>query len=96
MSATEIQLMNVSGLGIPAQIASPIAGLGEIILGCIIIFKKAILPIYIGALVLILLLLFVVFASPGYLIEAFNPVTTNVLGLGLCYLIIFCSKDEEQ
>jgi uncharacterized membrane protein YphA (DoxX/SURF4 family) len=95
LSATEIQLVNVSGLGISAQIASPIAGLGEIVLGFMIIFNKTILPIYIAALVLLLLLLFVVFTSPQYLIEAFNPVTTNILGLGLCYLIVFCNKHKN-
>lgn len=96
LSATEIHLVNTSGLGIPAQIASPIAGIGEVILGGIIIFlNKTNLPIYIAALALLLLLLLVGFTSPEYLIEAFNPVTTNILGLGLCYLAIFSSNHKS-
>lgn len=92
LDAVEIHLVSLSGLGIPANIASPIAGLGEIILGCmIIVFNKSLVPIYLAASVLLLLLLFVGFLSPQYLVAAFNPLTTNVLGLGLCYLIVFSS-----
>ena len=93
LSAVEIHLVSLSGLAIPAQTASPLAGIGEIVLGCLIIsFRKSLVPIYVAALMLILLLLFVALASPSYLIGAFNPVTTNILGLGFCYLILFIEK----
>lgn len=94
LSAVEVHLVSVSGFGIPANIASPLAGIGEIVLGFIIIFfKKSNIPVYIAAVVLFLLLLFVGIASPEYLIGAFNPVTTNILGLGFCYLILFAGKN---
>jgi hypothetical protein len=94
LSAVEVHLVSASGFGIPANIASPLAGIGEIVLGCIIIFSnKSNIPIYIAALVLFILLLFVGLASPEYLVGAFNPVTTNILGLGFCYLILFAGKN---
>lgn len=90
LSSVEIHLASLSGLNISANIISPTAGIGEMILGCsIIFFKKSIIPVYIAVIVLLLLLLFVSLVSPKYLIDAFNPVTTNVLGLGFCYLIWF-------
>lgn len=96
LSAVEIHLVSISGFDIPANIASPIAGIGEIVLGSIIIFsKKSNIPIYIAAVALVTLLFFVGLASPEYLIGAFNPVTTNILGLGFCYLILWASKNEN-
>ncbi|SJN32329.1 hypothetical protein CZ794_07520 [Psychrobacter sp. JB385] len=66
------------------------------ILGCsILFFKKSIIPVYIAVIVLLLLLLFVSLVSPKYLIDAFNPVTTNVLGLGFCYLIWFTHDNQK-
>jgi uncharacterized membrane protein YphA (DoxX/SURF4 family) len=96
LSPVEIHLVSVSGFGVPAHIASPLAGIGEIILGCIIIYSnKSNIPVYIAALVLLLLLLFVGMTSPEYLVDAFNPVTTNFLGLGFCYLIVYSRKHED-
>ena len=93
LSAVEVHLVSISGIGVPAKIASPLAGIGEIVLGYAIIFlNKSKTPVYIAVAILILLLLFVFVASPMYLIGAFNPVTTNILGLGFCYLILFVDK----
>ena len=93
LSAVEVHLVSTSDLGVPAKIVSPLAGIGEIVLGCAIIFlNKSNTPVYIAATILLLLLLFVAVASPMYLIGAFNPVTTNILGLGFCYLILFIDK----
>jgi len=83
LSAVEVHLVSTSDLGVPAKI----------VLGCAIIFlNKSNTPVYIAATILLLLLLFVAVASPMYLIGAFNPVTTNILGLGFCYLILFIDK----
>ncbi|WP_040641862.1 DoxX-like family protein [Psychrobacter aquaticus] len=96
LSAVEIHLVSLSGLNLPANIVSPLTGIGEIILGCLIIFfRKSTLPVYIAAVALCLLLIFVGLASPEYLISAFNPVTTNILGLGFCYLILFVDKNDN-
>lgn len=97
LSAVEMDLVSLSGFSIPASIASPLAGIGEIILGCLIIFlKKSNIPVYIAAVTLCLLLLFVCLSSPKYLVGAFNPVTTNISGLGFCYFILFASKQEKS
>ncbi|WP_087040986.1 MULTISPECIES: DoxX-like family protein [Psychrobacter] len=96
LSSIEIHLASLSGLNISANIISPIVGIGEMILGCsILFFKKSIIPVYIAVIVLLLLLLFVSLVSPKYLIDAFNPVTTNVLGLGFCYLIWFTHDNQK-
>jgi uncharacterized membrane protein YphA (DoxX/SURF4 family) len=96
LSPIEVHLVSASGFDIPASIVSPLAGIGEIVLGCIIIFsRESIVPIYLAILLLISLLVFVGIASPGYLAGAFNPVTTNIMGLGFCYLIIFERKNKS-
>lgn len=97
LSAVEVDLVSLSSLSIPPSIASPLAGIGEIILGCLIIFsRKSNIPVYIAAVTLCLLLLFVGLSSPKYLVGAFTPVTTNILGLGFCYFILFSSKYEKS
>lgn len=96
LSPDEINLVSASGLAVPASIISPLAGLGEVVLGCMIIFlRSSLVPVYLAVLLLLSLLVFVGIASPEYLIGAFNPLTTNILGLGFCYLIIFERKNEN-
>lgn len=96
LSPVETHLVSLSGLDIPANIISLLAGIGEVLLGgSIIFFRKFIIPIYMAVVVLLLLLLFVGFVSPEYLVEAFNPVTTNMLGLGFCYLVWFTHEGEK-
>ena len=96
LSPVETHLVSLSGLDLPANIVSLLAGIGEVLLGgSIIFFRKSIIPIYVAVVVLLLLLLFVGFVSPKYLVEAFNPVTTNMLGLSFCYLIWFVHRNEK-
>lgn len=96
LSPVETHLVSLSGLDLPANIVSLLAGIGEVLLGgSIIFFRKSIIPIYVTVVVLLLLLLFVGFVSPKYLVEAFNPVTTNMLGLSFCYLIWFVHRNEK-
>lgn len=96
LSPIETHLVSLSGLDLPANIVSLLAGIGEVLLGgSIIFFRKSIIPIYVAVVVLLLLLLFVGFVSPEYLVEAFNPVTINMLGLSFCYLIWFVHKSEK-
>ena len=93
LSEVEVHLVSVSGVDVPARILSPLAGVFEILLGiAILLMRKSYLPVYIAGFALIGLLLFVGIASPSYLAEAFNPVTTNLLGLGFCYLILWVGK----
>lgn len=96
LSPVETQLVSLSGLDVPKNIISLLAGIGEVLLGgSIIFFKKSIIPIYIAMVILLLLLFFIGLVSPEYLVEAFNPVTTNILGLSFCYLIWFTYEDEK-
>ena len=96
LSPVETHLVSLSGLDVLNNIISILAGIGEVLLGgSIIFFRKSIIPIYIAMVILLLLLLFVALVSPEYLVEAFNPVTTNILGLGFCYLVWFTHEDEK-
>ncbi|MFT5422048.1 MAG: hypothetical protein ACI9D5_002815 [Candidatus Endobugula sp.] len=89
LSKTEIRLVELSGIGIAPDVISPIVGVAEIVLGIsIIIFKRRLYLTYIAGVALILLLSAVVYLSPKLLAEAFNPVSINIVGLVLCYIII--------
>lgn len=95
LSVAEVHLVDVSGIGISATVISPLAGVFEILLGCAILFlRKLNIVIYTAATSLFGLLAYVALMSPSYLIEAFNPVTTNILGIGLCYLILLSQRHE--
>lgn len=96
LDETEIALINASGSLYPASLVSPLAGIGEIILGLIIIFSRSLIPIYVAGVSLIALLLVVAVIMPSLLGAAFNPVTTNVLGLGLCYLIWYSQPTPRK
>lgn len=89
LSPLEIEFVRLSGAGISAEIASPIAGILEILLGLFIIFLRSSLwPVYVAAMSLVALLLYSAALMPALLIEAFNPVSTNILGLFLCYIAV--------
>lgn len=88
LSPIEIELVNLSGLGLSPEIISPIAGVFEILIGlAILVFRKTLWPVATAATMLIVLLLYVTIVMPVALIGAFNPLSTNILGLVLCYII---------
>ncbi len=96
LDVVEIQLVSASGMGISSESVSPVAGFLEIILGItIILFRKSVVPVYIAAVSLFFLLLYAGISRPETLIGAFNPVTTNILGLGFCYLILYSNRSEN-
>jgi hypothetical protein len=96
LSAAEVHLVDVSGIGISATLISPLAGALEILLGCaIVVLRKLDFLIYAAAASLLGLLAYVAVMSPEFLVEAFNPVTTNILGIGLCYLILLTQRYED-
>jgi uncharacterized membrane protein YphA (DoxX/SURF4 family) len=65
------------------------AGIGEVIFGLLLfVFYKSKLIISLNIVALILLLIFVAILQPMLLIEAFNPVTTNIPIIGLS-LVLF-------
>lgn len=89
LSDIEVSLVNAGNSGLSAQVLSPIAGIAEILLGLLIMgYRKSVLPIYLAALSLVSLLGYVAMFLPSLLIEAFNPMTTNLPAIFLCYLIV--------
>ena len=89
LSPVEISLVEASGSPFSATWLSPLAGVLEILLGVsIILFRRILAPVYIAISLLIMLLIFVAFTIPTLLIEAFNPISTNGLGVVLGYLVI--------
>ncbi|MDX1453072.1 MAG: DoxX-like family protein [Oleiphilaceae bacterium] len=89
MSRTEVYLVELHNLSLPVSLVSNVAGVLEIVLALLIgLYHATIVPVYIAAALLFGLLIDVAFVAPHLLGEAFNPVTTNVLGLLLCYLVV--------
>ncbi|MCL6415817.1 DoxX-like family protein [Aestuariirhabdus sp. Z084] len=89
LSPTEVALVDATGTGMQAATVSLIAGVIEIILGLLVIFyRRSLIPVYVAGLMLIALLGYVAIFKASLLVEAFNPVTTNLPALVLCYLIV--------
>ncbi|NIB39869.1 DoxX family protein [Pseudomaricurvus alkylphenolicus] len=89
LSDVEVSLVEAGGFGLSAQLVSPIAGMGEIVLGLLIIlWKSSKIPIYTAFVSLVLLLLYVAAVDQALLFEAFNPVTTNISAMVMCYLVL--------
>ena len=87
LSTTEAALAAAHGLCAP--IISPIAGVGEILLGGALLFlRRTLLPVYAAIAALVLLLLDVMIMMPALLSEAFNPVTLNLAVIFIGYVVI--------
>ncbi|WOX05061.1 DoxX-like family protein [Microbulbifer pacificus] len=72
------------------------AGVGEILFGiAFIIFYRSILMNMASMVALSALLIFVAFSSPQLLMEAFNPVTTNIPLIALSAIIIMELRSAE-
>ena len=73
------------------------AGVGEVIFGItLFIFYRTKLIIVLNIIGLIALLLFVAVLQPQLLIEAFNPVTTNIPIIGLSLVLLINLKQSNQ
>ena len=87
LSPTEAALAGAHGLYAP--IISPIAGVGEILLGgALLLFKRTLVPVYAAIASLVVLLLDVAIMMPALLTEAFNPVTLNLAVIFIGYVVI--------
>ena len=72
------------------------AGVGEVIFGLVFIyFYKSRMVILLNIYALTLLLIFVAILQPMLLVEAFNPVTTNIPLIGLSLILLNSKKDES-
>lgn len=97
LSPVEIELVQLSGFAVDPIIISPIAGVAEIIFGMLIIYaRNFIVPVYLAAAALIVLLVYSAVVMPSLLVQAFNPVSTNILGLFLCYIITLTQQDGDR
>ncbi|WP_076418358.1 DoxX-like family protein [Colwellia sp. UCD-KL20] len=73
------------------------AGVGEVIFGIVIfIFYKNKSIILLNIFALVGLLLAVAVLQPQLLIEAFNPVTTNITMIGLSLILLNEDADNKQ
>jgi uncharacterized membrane protein YjgN (DUF898 family) len=52
--------------------------------------------VYLAAAILVGLVLYVALVMPALLFEAFNPVTTNMLALALCYVVLWLERYGAQ
>lgn len=86
LSPIEASLSNAHNLD--AVVASPLAGVLEIILALsILLFKNSLIPVYFAITLLIVFLLDVMVIMPSLLIEAFNPVTINLASIVIAYFV---------
>jgi uncharacterized membrane protein YphA (DoxX/SURF4 family) len=86
LSEMEIAMITNHGDFLPPELSveqvAILGGLWDCLVGiAVLVFWKQRWPILVAMLTLIVLLIDVAIFSPQYLIEAFNPVTTNIMGL---------------
>lgn len=95
LSAIEIELNELHYIGIPVEMMATLAGLSEMVLALwVIIARNSTVPIFIAGIVLTLLLIDVAIVKPALLIEAFNPVSTNLSGIILCYIALITHQQR--
>lgn len=93
-----LEKLMTSSLGLSIEISyfvTKIAGVGEVIFGLLffVLYRsKAI--VLINIIGLTGLLGFVAMMQPHLLIEAFNPVTTNIALIGFSFILLHELKDE--
>jgi uncharacterized membrane protein YphA (DoxX/SURF4 family) len=94
LSETEIQMIQAHGPHFPVETTALGAGLAEIALGIALLFlRNAAWPVVVAITTLIILLIDTALFSPQLLIEAFNPVSTNVAAIALCIIALrACSR----
>lgn len=72
-----------------SYLITKVAGVSETLFGLIFIaFYRVKSVVYLNIFGLVMLLIFVVFNMPSLLIEAFNPVTTNIPIIALSFVIL--------
>ena len=86
----EQQLTGAMGFSLEvSNLITRVAGVGEIIFGLLLIifYRDRVIHI-LNILALLGLLLYVILMMPVLLVEAFNPVTTNLTLIGLSLILI--------
>ena len=95
LSQTEIRMIQAHGIDLPYEQIAMIAGVAEMLLGLALIFlRSSTWPILAALAALVLLLIDVAIFSPELLVEAFNPVSTNLAAIGLCVIALAQHKEH--
>jgi uncharacterized membrane protein YphA (DoxX/SURF4 family) len=97
LSPDELAMIQAHGLpahGLPpAAWIAALAGVSEILLAlALVLLRRQRWPLLLAGLVLVVLLLDVALFSPHLLIQAFNPVSTNLAALALCLVAWLAEK----
>ena len=96
-SPLELEMIQAHGSELPFEELSIIAGLMEILLAtAIVVFRQAVWPLMLALVALVVLLMDVAIFVPALLFEAFNPVTTNLAGIGLCLIAIKENRRQNK
>ncbi|KAA3650618.1 MAG: DoxX family protein [Proteobacteria bacterium] len=92
-SEVELMLVQLHGLPIDAIVISRVGGVLEIILAGLLIFmRRSLIPVYMAAILLLVLLIDVAVVKPEILVGAFNPVTINMASLVLCWIVVVSQR----
>ena len=89
LSPDEVAMIAAHGLPdhplFAPQLVAAVGGIAEIILGILLLtVRRQRWPLLVAGAVLLVLLLDVALLSPHLLIQAFNPLSTNLAALALC------------
>jgi uncharacterized membrane protein YphA (DoxX/SURF4 family) len=89
LSPDEVAMIQAHGLPnhplFAPQLIAAVGGFAEILLGILLLsVRRRRWPLLVAGGALLVLLLDVVLLSPHLLIQAFNPLSTNLAALGLC------------
>jgi len=89
LDETEVLMINSHHYPFTIQSITLVAGITEILIACaILIFKKSLIPIYLAMVILLVLSVDILIVNTNLITQAFNPVSTNIMALSLCYLSI--------
>lgn len=86
LSPDELMMIQAHGLPAPEWVAR-MAGAAEILLGGLLLMRSRRWPVLLAAALLVVLLLDVSLMNPHLLLQAFNPLSTNLAALTLCWVV---------
>ncbi len=95
-----LEKVMITSLGLSSELSyflTKSAGVGEVIFGILFfLFYRNKWVVLLNIIGLFSLLVFVALLQPQLLIEAFNPVTTNISLIALSFILLFELKNEHQ
>ncbi|WP_236212450.1 DoxX-like family protein [Metapseudomonas otitidis] len=84
LSPGELEMIRAHGFE-QARLLAALAGVAEVVLAlALLVVRRRRWPLALSALALVGLLVDVAMVAPGFLVQAFNPVSTNLTALFLC------------